>query len=339
MNCRYRPLLRKAIKFRLIPEPGSTLPGLKSKILLSIKGLHSRAAFLRFIRVFFHEQGFLEVDTPLRQPVYLPESNIVPIIAEEQFLQTSPELCMKRLLAHGCEKIFQLSHCFRKGERGRLHLEEFQMLEWYRTGCDYQQLMVDCENLLGFLAEAMQNYIDTCGTPEAQRIFPDINFETPWQRLTVAEAFALYSPVSLDQALDVASFDEILTEHVEPQLGRKSPTFLYDYPGQLASLARKCPSNQGIAERFELYIQGVELANGFSELTDQYEQRCRFQEEITAIHTTRGRIAVMPERFLQDLGELGEAAGIALGVDRLFMLAMGFKNIAAAVTFAPNDFV
>ncbi|MDK9705889.1 MAG: EF-P lysine aminoacylase EpmA [Desulforhopalus sp.] len=314
-------------------------PGSKSKILLSIKGLHSRAAFFRFIRIFFHEQGFLEVDTPLRQPVYLPESNIVPIIAEDQFLQTSPELCMKRLLAQGCEKIFQLSHCFRKGERGRLHLEEFQMLEWYRASCDYHQLMVDCENLLHFLLEAMQSYTVSSGVPEGQRIFPDINLESPWQRLTVAEAFARYSPVSLDQALDTASFDEILTEHVEPRLGLRSPTFLCDYPGQLASLARKCPSDQDIAERFELYIQGVELANGFSELTDQNEQRRRFQEEISAIHTTSGRVAAMPERFLQDLGKLGEAAGIAMGVDRLFMLAKGYKNIAGAVTFAPNDFV
>lgn len=315
------------------------LPGLKSKILLSIEGLHSRAAFFRFIRIFFHEQGFLEVDTPLRQPVYLPESNIIPIIAEDQYLQTSPELCMKRLLAHGCDKIFQLSHCFRKGERGRLHLEEFQMLEWYRAGSDYHQLMVDCEKLLGFLLEAMQNYAATCGYPGTQTILPDINFETPWQRLTVAEAFARYSPVSLGQALDTGSFDEILTEYVEPQLGIESPAFLCDYPEQLASLARKSLSNQSIAERFELYIKGVELANGFSELTDEHEQRSRFQEEMAAIHAATGRIVAMPERFLEDLGRLGAAAGIAMGVDRLFMLVKGYKNIAAAVTFPPTDFV
>lgn len=315
------------------------LPGLKSKILLSIEGLHSRAAFFRFIRIFFHEQGFLEVDTPLRQPVYLPESNIIPIIAEDQYLQTSPELCMKRLLAHGCDKIFQLSRCFRKGERGRLHLEEFQMLEWYRTGCDYHQLMVDCENLLGFLLEAMQNYADTCGNSGAQKILPDIIFATPWQRITVAEAFARYSPVPLDRALDEGSFDEILTEYVEPQLGRVSPVFLCDYPEQLASLARKSPSDQSIAERFELYIQGVELANGFSELTDEHEQRSRFQKEIAVIHSTTGRSVAMPERFLEDIGRMGAAAGIALGADRLFMLAKDYKNIAGAVTFAPSDFV
>jgi elongation factor P--(R)-beta-lysine ligase len=333
------PFVEEGDKIQIDTRTGEYVTRVKSKILLSIEGLHFRAAFFRFIRSFFHEQGFLEVDTPLRQPVCLPESNIIPIIAEDQYLQTSPELCMKRLLAHGCDKIFQLSHCFRKDERGRLHLEEFQMLEWYRVGCDYCQLMVDCENLLRFLLEAMQNFASLCGKPGTQKIFPDINIEPPWQRLTVAEAFVRFSPVSLCQALETGSFDEILTEYVEPQLGLDSPAFLYDYPEQLASLARKSPSNQSIAERFELYIQGVEIANGFSELTDEREQRSRFQKEIAVIHSTTGRSVAMPERFLEDIGRLGTAAGIALGIDRLFMLAKGYKNIAEAVTFAPSDFV
>ncbi|MBU1567191.1 MAG: EF-P lysine aminoacylase GenX [Proteobacteria bacterium] len=307
--------------------------------MLSLEGLHKRAAFFRYIRSFFHSLEFLEVDTPLRQPVYIPESNIVPISCEGQYLQSSPELSMKRLLASGCNRIFQLSHCFRKGELGRLHLEEFQLLEWYRTGCDYNQLMTDCEAFLRFLQEAMRNYATSCGDLNFTELFPGVDLSAQWQRLTVADAFAQYSPIPLARALEAGSFDAILTEYVEPCLGIEVPVFLYAYPHQLASLARKSPSNPTIAERFELYIKGIELANGFSELTDEHEQRHRFQKEIAAIHANYGREVVMPERFLQDLRNLEAAAGIALGVDRLFMLALNCKNITSSVTFAPEDFL
>ena len=245
---------------------------------------------------------------------------------------------MKRLLAHGCKKIFQLSHCFRKDEVGRLHLEEFQLLEWYRTGCDYTQLMADCQAFLLYLHAALKDYFATCGAPSAPDLFFGIDLSPGWQKLTVAEAFAQFSPIPLQQALDFGSFDEILTEHIEPHLGMDAPVFLYAYPHQLASLARKSPSSPNIAERFELYIKGVELANGFSELTDEQEQRSRFVKEIAIIHTCSGRNVVMPERFLEDLGRLEEAAGIALGVDRLFMLVMNCESINSAVTFAPEDF-
>ena len=306
--------------------------------MLNLQGLHTRAAFFRCMRSFFHDQGFLEVDTPLRQPVFIPESNIVPISAEGQYLQTSPELCMKRLLAHGCKKIFQLSHCFRKDEIGRLHLEEFQLLEWYRTGCDYTQLMADCQAFLLYLHAALKDYFAACGAPVGADLFSGIDLSLEWQRLTVAEAFAQYSPVPLEQALDFGTFDEMLTEHIEPCLGMDAPVFLYGYPYQFASLARKSPANPNIAERFELYIKGVELANGFSELTDEQEQRSRFAKEIATIHVLSGRKVVMPERFLQDLGTLEQAAGIALGVDRLFMLVMNFASISSAVTISPEDF-
>lgn len=309
--------------------------------MLSIERLHKRAAFFRCIRSFFHNQGFLEIDTPLRQPVYLPESNIVPISSEGQYLQSSPELCMKRLLAHGCDKIFQLCHCFRKGEIGKIHLEEFQLLEWYRVGCDYRQLMDDCEALLRFLSQVLTPCLVPDGsqtTRNAHELFMGTDLSGHWLRLTVADAFAKYSPMSLERAMSTGSFDEILTEYVEPHLGMEAPVFLYDYPHQLASLARRSPLNPNIAERFELYIKGVELANGFSELTDEHEQRNRFEEEIATIQARDGRHVVMPERFLQDLAKFDIAAGIALGVDRLFMLAVNCENINAAVTFAPGDF-
>ena len=165
-----------------------------------------------------------------------------------------------------------------------------------------------------------------------------IDLSGRWLRLTVADAFAKYSPISLERAMSTGSFDEILTEYVEPRLGTEAPVFLCDYPSQLASLARRSPLNPNIAERFELYLKGVELANGFSELTDEHEQRSRFQTEIATIQARDGRHVAMPERFLEDLAKLDVAAGIALGVDRLFMLAVNCENINAAVTFAPGDF-
>ncbi len=296
-----------------------------------------RAAFFRCIRNFFYQQDFLEVDTPLRQPVYIPESVIAPVESEGQYLQSSPELCMKRLLAAGCTTLFQICSCFRKDERGRVHLEEFHMLEWYRTDSDYSHLMVDCENLLRHIFVALQG-VQSNGTPDSRReIFKGINLQGNWQKLKVKDAFEQYSPVSLVQALEKKCFDEILVEYIEPYLGIDSPLFLYDYPVELASLARKKVDEQTIAERFELYIKGVELANGFSELTDAVEQRMRFQAEIDMIAENCNREISMPEKFLSDIDRLESAAGIALGLDRLFMLAMDYPSISDAVTFAVED--
>ena len=297
-----------------------------------------RAAFFRCIREFFYSRDFLEVDTPLRQPVYIPENTIIPLDADGQYLQTSPELCMKRLLAAGCDNIFQICHCFRKAECGRLHLEEFHMLEWYRSGGNYYHLMDDCENLFRHIFVELQN-LQLRQTPDTDRVFfKGVNLQADWQRLTVHEAFVQFSPVPLHQALAEDSFDEILVEYIEPYLGIDSPLFLYDYPLQLGSLARKKAGEETIAERFELYMKGVELANGFSELTDAAEQRLRFQAEIVMIQKRCGRQVAMPEKFLADLDRLGPAAGIALGLDRLFMLAMGYPDISGAVTFAAEDF-
>lgn len=307
--------------------------------MLGVARLHLRAAFIRAIRTFFHYQGFLEVDTPIRQPFYIPESQIVPFPSENNYLQTSPELCMKRLLANGCKDIFQISHCFRKGEYGRLHQEEFQLLEWYRTGCDYYQLMVDCEMLVRFILNELQQakIISSHEALPNEPLF-GINLVGNWLRLTVEEAFHQYSPYSLDQALIENQFDEILVEYVEPKLGHEIPVFLYEYPVQLASLAKKSKTNPKVAERFELYIKGVELANGFSELTNAAEQRQRFEEEIDAIRQQDGRRVDMPERFLQDLERIDSAAGIAMGIDRFFMLILNSTSISEAVTFCQEDF-
>jgi len=306
--------------------------------MLGREGLHLRAAFFRLIRSFFHQHGFLEVDTPLRQPIYIPESNIVPLESEKEYLQTSPELCMKRLLAAGNSKIFQICPCFRKEERGRLHLEEFKMLEWYRTGVDYYRLMHDCEALFHFLLLNLMEWQETSGLTGIS-FFSGIDLGTQWERLTVAEAFTRYSPIDLDQALMDSSFEEILVENIEPHLGFNSPVFLYDYPVELGSLARTGIDNPKVVERFELYIKGIELANGFSELTDVEEQRRRFLDEITTIKAQTGRKAIMPERFLEDLERLDTAAGIAMGLDRLFMIGLNSERIIDVVTFSPDDFL
>jgi elongation factor P--(R)-beta-lysine ligase len=305
--------------------------------MLDPQGLRIRAALFAAVRLFFTAQGFLEVDTPLRQPVIIPESNIVPLTADGQYLQTSPELCMKRILAAGCPKIFQICPCFRKDERGRRHLEEFTMLEWYRRDADYHALMTDCEDLLQSVAERLAGILPDAAGRE-KRISVDLDLAAPWPRLTVEEAFRRYSPLSLEQAIAGDCFEEILVEFVEPRLGVGSPVFLLDYPAEMASLARRKADEPARAERFELYLNGIELANGFSELTDADEQRQRFRHELDLIERSGRRPAGMPERFLDDLDRLPSAAGIAFGLDRLFMLLMGRHEIGEVVSFAPEDF-
>ncbi len=307
--------------------------------MLDNNGLQMRAAFFRFIRAYFFDSGFLEVITPLRQPVYIPESNIIPLQSEDQFLQTSPELCMKRLLASGCEKIYQICHCFRKDECGQLHLEEFQMLEWYRKDSDYSALMIDCENLLRRLAMELDTLQVSSSEQNRIEFFQGVELYAPWQRMTVKDAFLQYSPTTVEKALGENLFDEVLVEYIEPHLGYGSPLFLYDYPAECASLAKKKNDDETVAERFELYIKGVEVANGFSELTDAAEQRQRFILEIASIKANIKGEVNMPERFLRDLELLESAAGIALGLDRLFMLAMNYTSVSAGVSFAPGDFL
>jgi elongation factor P--(R)-beta-lysine ligase len=159
-----------------------------------------------------------------------------------------------------------------------------------------------------------------------------ISLAPPWDRLTVADAFWQYAGVEVEEVLKSDTFDEVLVTAIEPNLGRERPVFLYDYPVNLGSLARRNPNNPQVAERFELYVAGVELANGFSELIDPQEQRHRFSLEIERLRGM-GQDVAMPEKFLVDLASVGETAGIALGLDRLFMLLMGGGSIAAAMPF------
>ncbi|ADH84977.1 EF-P lysine aminoacylase EpmA [Desulfurivibrio alkaliphilus] len=289
--------------------------------------LWGRARVVRAVRRFFEQRDFLEVETPLMIPAPAPEPHLLPQPAGRWFLQTSPELCMKRLLARGHAKIFQICKCFRRQERGRRHVPEFTMLEWYRAGADYLALMDDCEQLLTAVA--------------AELALPgenghQVSLVLPWERLTVAEAFCRYAAMEVDEALRRDLFDQLLVEKIEPHLGVGRPTFLYDYPLELAALARPKPGQPEVAERFELYLGGVELANGFSELIDPVEQRRRFEADRRLIRAAGRRPPPMPEPFLAELDAMPQAAGIALGLDRLVMIMLGKENIDQVLAFPPE---
>jgi lysyl-tRNA synthetase class 2 len=289
--------------------------------------LNERARIVQTIRAFFIARGYLEVETPQRIPGNAPEGYIDAVASGDWFLQTSPELCMKRLLAAGYERLFQICRCWRQGERGRRHLPEYTMLEWYRTGVDYTALMSECEDLL------------TALVPSGNLTYggATIDLTPPWERLSVAEAFARYGSLALEAALSEGRFDEIVAFEIEPRLGERKPTFLTEYPASLAALARKKPGDPKVAERFELYIAGMELANAFSELTDPLEQRQRFEMEEAQRRTAGKAPYPVPEKFLRELATMPDAAGIALGVDRLVMLLTAADSIDEVVAFTPEE--
>jgi lysyl-tRNA synthetase class 2 len=293
--------------------------------------LRMRAAIIQGIREFFIERNYLEVETPLRIPAPAPESHIDAIPSDGWFLHTSPELCMKRLLAAGYSKIFQISKCFRDKERGSLHLPEFTLLEWYRAGIDYREMMNECEELMLSIAHSLDrgDAIRYQGTT--------IDLKKPWIRLSVKDAFDQYAPLSLERTMEDDRFEEIMVDHVEPHLVMEKPLFLYDYPISLASLARPKKSDPSFAERFEIYMGGLELANAFSELTDEEEQRARFTREREYRRRQGKAIYPSPEHFLDALHTMPDSAGIALGVDRLVMIFTDKDTIDDVVTFTPED--
>jgi elongation factor P--(R)-beta-lysine ligase len=299
---------------------------------LSVKAdtLKLRAAMIRAIRLFFLDQDFLEIETPLRIPAPAPEPHIDAVASDDWFLQPSPELCMKRLLAAGYPKIFQICRCFRGRERGSRHLPEFTMLEWYRAHADYRTLMDDCEALIVRVAAELGR--DGALSWQGRRI----DLKPPWKRITVREAFARYASLSVDEALRRDCFDEIMVATIEPHLGGDHPVFLYEYPAALGALARLKPDDSGLAERFELYIASIELANAFSELTDAVEQRRRFEEAARDRSWNNRLVYPMPEPFLAALSRMPPSAGIALGVDRLAMLFAEKSEIDAVVAFPPE---
>lgn len=289
--------------------------------------LARRAELFRLVRRFFQENGFLEVETPMRAPAIAPEANITPVESEGWYLIASPELHMKRLLAAGYERIFQISRCFRRAERGRLHNPEFTLLEWYRAGADYLDIVRDTEQLLLFLAENIWRtaVIDYQGQ--------QIDLALPWEYLDVKQAYIAsvgWDPV---EAFDVRRFDDDMALQIIPSLPLNRPVVLKDYPKEAASLARLKPQDPGVAERAEVFIGGLELANVYSELNDRKEQMWRFAEEAALIEKTQGRRAPMPQSFLEALGHMPPAGGVALGLDRLAMLFCNASSINEVLAF------
>jgi lysyl-tRNA synthetase class 2 len=291
------------------------------------RNLQRRALVYDLTRAFFRERGFLEVETPTRMPAPAPERHITPYPSEHWFLATSPELHMKRLLAAGYDRIFQLSRCFRKGERGRQHNPEFTMLEWYRLGGDFRQMIDDTEELVVTLVNRIQDRASISYQGH------DIDLTRPWQRLTVREAFlsaAGWDPIAQP---DSSRFDTDFAMKVIPGLPKNRPAVLTSYPAATASLARLSRDEPGTAERAEVFIGGLELANAYSELNDCQEQARRFAGDIESIRRERGQEMPLPDRFLETLNHLPDCGGIALGMDRLVMLLCDAGSIDDVLAF------
>jgi lysyl-tRNA synthetase class 2 len=293
--------------------------------------LERRARLLAAVRTFFYSADYLEVETPLRIPAPAPEAHIDPVASGDWYLHTSPELAMKRLLAAGYPRIFQICRCFRQGERGRRHLPEFTLLEWYTANEDYRHMMAQTEALVREAA------LRLTGHPRLVYRDRTIDLSAPYERLTVAEAFARWSDSTPADALADDRFDALVGFEIEPRLGWERPVFLYDYPAACAALARRRPDRLAVAERFELYIGGVELCNGFSELTDAAEQRRRFEAERTLRHRAGRSLSPMPEPFLDTLPDMPPATGNALGLDRLAMLLTDTDDIDDVTAFVPEE--
>ncbi len=293
--------------------------------------LEKRARIIDALRDTFKEMAFLEVETPIRIQAPAPELHIEAEPSGDCFLITSPELQMKRLLAADFGNIFQICHCFRRGERGDRHLPEFTMAEWYRTNATIDELMNDCERLIGKAAAAVDAFPATGGRDGG------VNLTPPFERIEVADAFERHAGWRPGACPDPERFDLDLVSKVEPALPMDRPVFLVGYPASMASLASIDPSDPTRAERFELYAGGLELANGFTELVNPDEQRKRFKEEARARAEAGKAPYPIDEKFLEAL-EMGlsPCAGIALGLDRLVMLLTDAATIDDVVAFPPN---
>jgi elongation factor P--(R)-beta-lysine ligase len=305
-------------------EESDRLSRIKSK-------LECRASILEGIRAFFCREGFLEIETPLRIPAIAPEQFIIPYNSEGWFLSTSPELQMKRLLSAGYEKIFQICHCFRKDERGQHHNPEFTMLEWYRAGEDYRKIIQDTEKLVLYLMKRAR-FRSTLNYQGVK-----IDLTRPWPRIKVRDAYLKWAGWDPLREFDAEKFDGDMVDKIIPNFPLDRPTIILDYPCECASLSRLKSSDPPVAERAEVFIGGLEIANGFSELTDAAEQEKRFKLELE-IMLSEGKPAVMPGKFLDAIKNLPECTGNALGIDRLVMLLCDAESIDDVIAF-PSDLI
>jgi lysyl-tRNA synthetase class 2 len=249
----------------------------------------------------------------------------------ERYLATSPELQMKQLVAAGLEPLFQIGRSFRAGELGHRHNPEFTILEWYRAGADIAPLVTDIEGLLGHLAAALLD------GPQLTWQGRTVDLSVPCLVTPVREAFRRHAGWDPVAAFEVDKFNMDLANLVEPQLGRGRPEVLAWYPVELGSLSRVHPEDSRLSQRMELYIEGIELANGFVELNDPVEQRRRFAAEREAIRAAGREPSPMPESYLESLSALPDTVGIALGIDRLTMLFADASDISDVRAFGPDE--
>lgn len=318
----------------------------------ALEVLKLRARLLERTRAFFFERGVLEVETPILSTAAVTDPMLASLATrytgprfprgQTFYLHTSPEFPMKRLLAAGSGSIYQICKVFRDGEAGRLHNPEFTMLEWYRVGFDYHRLMDETDELV------MRLLAPTLSLDAPERL----SYREAFQRhagldphtasagdfAAAAKAHKIDVPSELLTQNDLAVWRDLLLTHVvEPMLGQGRLTFIYDYPASQASLARIQPGDPPLAARFELYLNGIELANGFHELADAEEQRTRFERQLHARAANGQPVAPLDERLLAALAQgLPDCAGVALGFDRLVMLAAGARTIAEVLAF-PMD--
>ncbi len=323
------------------------------KFMQKRTNLKIRGHVIKAIRDFFDDQGFDEVQTPVLQVCPTIDTHIHAFatdlkgvdlqVSKKLYLQTSPEFDMKKLLTAGMARIYQICPVFRNAEGSKRHSPEFTMIEWYRAQADYTDIMTDCEGLLQVCAKA-------AGIKEYRYKQHKCNPFQDFERLSVIEAFQRYADITLVDylgdkerfsnkvsalGLHVAKDDEwddlffrVMDAKIEPFLGMGRPTFLMDYPVSMASLSKKKGNDPRFAERFELYVCGIELANAFSELTDAVEQQRRYDTDMAEKQRLYGEYYPMDEEFIAALKHgMPPSGGIALGIDRLVMLATGAEDI------------
>jgi lysyl-tRNA synthetase class 2 len=303
-----------------------------------MKRLRERASVLAAVRRFFDGRGFLEVSTPIAVPspgldLHLDAFELAGgDRGAPRWLITSPEYQMKRLLADGWERIYQVVPCFRRGEVGSRHNPEFTMLEWYRANAGVDDVVRDTEQLVAAVTGGV------VALPGRR-----VDVRPPVERLTVCAAFERFAGWSAEDTLHAAAHDEdryfrALVDQVEPAIeAMDRAVFLVDYPASQASLARKKPGDARLAERFELYVAGVELCNGFGELVDPAEQRARLERDQAARRERGLPVYPLDERFLESLGRVPPSAGNALGLDRLVALCCGTTEIADVLAFTADE--